>query len=278
MATQDGTLIEWQVNFMIGPRAYSENLKQNEDGSVNTMWGRKSCIDDVIAYLRHGHGLVNSDSVEVYKLTYALESSYRYANYGSDGKISGWNDSPKYRLVNREKYYPKTLREHNMKINEKQLRRIIRESLLELGMGGETLTFAPYDYEGEGDGCYGGRTYLHGELEMRCGNDLCTPLNAVSAGYAKPQIGWSSLNGNQVVDMGDKENRYVMYANGAVPCKVLGIDEPCTGYFWTIEERPIYYQGKSFPYWEQAGLIVLDSDERGKAQAEQMLRQKPRWF
>lgn len=140
------------------------------------------------------------------------------------------------------------------------------------------LTFIPYDSETKTDGCYGGRVYLHGKLEIMLGNDLTSPLNAIATGYAKPQVPWSSMSGNEITDMRDTgKDRNVMYANGKVPCKVEGIDEPCTGYFWTASEHPVYYKGNEFPYWEQVGLIVLDSDEDSVKYAERLLNDKPRW-
>ena len=105
------TRIEWEVVYRMGPRTYSQDCKQLEDGTIDCLWGRKKNIDDVIAFLKYENHYVDNDSIEVYKLTYRAESTYRYPSYGMDGKISGHNDAPRYRLVSREKYYPKALRE-----------------------------------------------------------------------------------------------------------------------------------------------------------------------
>ncbi len=142
----------------------------------------------------------------------------------------------------------------------------------------KVLKFAPsLDYV-SGDGSYQGRTYLHGELEYNVGTDLCVPLNAIELGYTKDQIAWSSISGNEVVDMGKEEPRQILYINGKVPCEVEGIDGPCVGFFWTVQEHPIYYKGRPFPYWEQCGLIVLASDADGIKQAEGKMSERSRWM
>jgi hypothetical protein len=42
-----------------------------------------------------------------------------------------------------------------------------------------------------------------------------------------------------------------------------------------VNEHPVYYKGQEFPYWEQVGLIVLDSDKGSVEYAERLLNEKP---
>ena len=144
----------------------------------------------------------------------------------------------------------------------------------------KVLKFAPnLDYDNNGDGSYQGRTYLHGKLEWDSHTDLCTPLNAIEMGFTKDQISWLSIDGNEVSEVYDENRpRPVMYVNGKFPCEVEGASGPCVGFFWTVQEHPIYYEGKPYPYWEQCGLIVLASDEEGMAQAEVKMRSRSRWM
>lgn len=132
-------IIEYQINFTIGASVYSEDCKEYEDGSVSSKWGRMKNINELIDYLKY-RIYVDRSSLVVYKMTYELEPGIRYPSYDSDGKISGYNDSSRYRLVDKVKYYPKNseIRESKtkkntkrnvVKINENTIRQIVAESV-----------------------------------------------------------------------------------------------------------------------------------------------------
>ena len=117
--------------------------------------------------------------------------------------------------------------------------------------------------------------YLHYELEHLVGFDIAYPTNCKSAGYAKATIASAVIGGNQVQKIYEEEGiRWSMYINGIIPVKVKGVDQPCIGYFWITDEHPIYYKGDAYPHWEQRGLICLESDTDGRADALKKYNEK----
>ena len=111
--------------------------------------------------------------------------------------------------------------------------------------------------------------YLHGELERLVGYDKAWAINCKSAGYSLESINWSYIRGENVFELADnnKLTRLEMHVNDIIPVQVKGVDEPCLGYFWTIEYSPVYYEGKAYPHWQQRGLVCLESDQKGRAYA-----------
>lgn len=129
-------IIEYQINYTIGASVYSDDFREKEDGSLSTGWGRMKNINELIDYLKY-EIYVDRSSLVVYKMIYEIEPGIRYPNYDSDGKICGYSDSSRYRLVDKVKYYPKNseIREsktnrntkNTVKLNESQLRKIVAE-------------------------------------------------------------------------------------------------------------------------------------------------------
>lgn len=111
--------------------------------------------------------------------------------------------------------------------------------------------------------------YLHGELESLVGYDKAWAINCKSAGYSLESINYSCISGGNVRELADdnKLTRWEMHVNDIIPVKVKGVDEPCLGYFWTIEYSPVYYEGKAYPHWQQRGLVCLKSDMEGRVYA-----------
>lgn len=116
--------------------------------------------------------------------------------------------------------------------------------------------------------------YLHGELESIVGYDKAYTINCKSAGYSKETVNYSCICGNTVKELSSdgRLTRWEMHVNGIIPVQVKGVDEPCVGYFWTIEHSDIFYEGISYPYWDQRGLVCLESDVVGRKYAEECMR------
>ena len=82
--------------------------------------------------------------------------------------------------------------------------------------------------------------YLHGELENILHYDKGIITNCKTLELLKQCI------------IPDNEPFQKLFLNDIIKCKIDGIEEDCTGFFWTIDVN----EG----YWIQRGLVVLDSD------------------
>lgn len=118
--------------------------------------------------------------------------------------------------------------------------------------------------------------YLHGELEYLVGYDKAYPINCKSSGNAKETINWSEISHSKVKQLRDDGNltRWEIHINGIIPVQVKGVDKPCVGYFWTTNEHDIEWEGKKYPYWEQRGLVCLESDSEGREDALKKFQEK----
>lgn len=99
--------------------------------------------------------------------------------------------------------------------------------------------------------------YLHGKLEERVGYDKAIITNCKTLGISKPSNASDGITLNK------------LYFNGVADCEVEGIDEPCVGYFWVVNE----YDDKN---WRQKGLVCLKSDKEGCHYAEEKMSEKAR--
>jgi hypothetical protein len=93
-------------------------------------------------------------------------------------------------------------------------------------------------------------------------------------GYTKDTIDWISLRGNVVEEIRSEKPRHTIYINGIIPVKCFGIEEPCVGYFWTIDKEDIIYKGNKYPHWKQRGLVCLESDENARKWALKKYQEK----
>lgn len=92
--------------------------------------------------------------------------------------------------------------------------------------------------------------YLHGELEDKVGFDIASML----VNPSDPRF---------VMDYVEPLNKdYYYLKDGIYSVAVIGIDEPCIGYFW---EGPLYHQN---------GLICLASDKQANDDARAKYEQK----
>ena len=110
--------------------------------------------------------------------------------------------------------------------------------------------------------------YLHGKLENFVGYDKATVTNCKSGGFARETVAWSEIVGDKVIAVYDKKPSTELYLNGIVNVEIEGIDKPCKGYFWTTDERDVYWQGKSYKHWKQRGLVCFADDEKACQYAE----------
>ena len=118
--------------------------------------------------------------------------------------------------------------------------------------------------------------YLHGELDCLVGYDKAYPINCKSSGNAKETINWSEISHSKVKQLRDDGNltRWEIHINGIIPVQVKGVDKPCIGYFWTTNEHNIEWEGKKYPYWEQRGLVCLESDSESRKYALEKLNER----
>lgn len=111
--------------------------------------------------------------------------------------------------------------------------------------------------------------YLHGKLEDMLHYDKASIINAKECPeYIQmvPEI--EKLGSNGDIWKGKAiSSKYIpwLYLNNIVDCEVVGIEEPCVGYFWTTNSAPLeitLIDGKTFKgvYGYQRGLICLKSD------------------
>ena len=117
--------------------------------------------------------------------------------------------------------------------------------------------------------------YLHGKLEDIVGFDKATCINCREIGVSFPTIHWSEIRGGEVTEIyEDQPEHNVMRFTGVIDVEVVGLDEPCVGYFWTTEERIVRYKDKLYPMWEQRGLVCLKSDDEAIKYASEQFSKK----
>lgn len=116
--------------------------------------------------------------------------------------------------------------------------------------------------------------YLHGKLEDMVGFDLARPINLVSMGYTKDTIDYAVVRGNTVEGVRSENPRHIIHINSIIPVKCFSVEEPCVGYFWTIDMEDIIYRGNKYPNWMQRGLVCLKSDAQARNWARQKFQEK----
>ena len=108
--------------------------------------------------------------------------------------------------------------------------------------------------------------YLHGQLASKFDYDKGVMLNLSEfPQYVKKSVEFSILKGG-TTDVDEFKDRYMAHINAVVPVEVIGESEECVGYFWTVREYIAHAYDKngnvkSFPIWEQRGLVCLKSDK-----------------
>lgn len=100
-----------------------------------------------------------------------------------------------------------------------------------------------------------GLWYLHGELERKFNYDKATITNCKTLGLSKPY------------EYGDNQFINKLYLNGTINCEVEGADEPCIGFFYTIQET-------DETHWIQKGLVCLKNDTNACHYAEKKMIEK----
>lgn len=108
--------------------------------------------------------------------------------------------------------------------------------------------------------------YLHGKLEDKVHFDKAIIINCLEAGDSVPTVRWHSIRGHKCEEYEDVEYNQ-SYINGIRKCNVLGVCADCLGFFWTREEREVFYDKGSFNTWEQRGLVVKADDKAAIAYA-----------
>lgn len=107
--------------------------------------------------------------------------------------------------------------------------------------------------------------YLHGKLEKLCNYDKAVVLNLSEfPEYQGDTLKWTSIVGDIAEVTKFEENKEIKI-NDIIPVQVIGINEPCIGYFWTTDERTVTAQCKNgrtrkFQHWCQRGLVCLKDD------------------
>lgn len=134
-----------------------------------------------------------------------------------------------------------------------------------------------------GNFIYNNWWYLHGELERLLRYDKASAINAKECQdliRMFPRV--SKLSKDKGVWKGEvyKINLIPhLYVNDTIECQVIGIDDPCVGYFWTTEESPLEIttkEGETFrgTYWKQRGLVCLKHDLEACSFALQKYKEK----
>ena len=127
--------------------------------------------------------------------------------------------------------------------------------------------------------------YLHGHLSDIVGYDKASIINAKDCTeFVKelPEFMKLSYNGESWEGAVQTINLIPhAYINGVVECEVIGVSEPCVGYFWTTNEEPlriIAENGEVFTsiHWDQRGLVCLKSDIEACADALEKYTKKSR--
>lgn len=122
--------------------------------------------------------------------------------------------------------------------------------------------------EKTGNFAYNNWWYLHGKLEDILGYDKASVINAKECPeYIRMIHGIDSLSG-------DKTIIPELYINDIIECEVVGVEEPCIGYFWTTNK----WAKECFddPHWDQRGLVCLKSDIGGCEYALSRYKEKSR--
>jgi hypothetical protein len=125
--------------------------------------------------------------------------------------------------------------------------------------------------------------YIHGILEDLLGYDKADVINAKECSeFIRKFPKVDSLRYNGKIWIGGTDNITFephLYINDIIECEVIGIDELCIGYFWTVDESPLRVTSKSKDvfngdYWRQGGLVCLKSDIEGCRHALRMYTEK----
>ena len=149
----------------------------------------------------------------------------------------------------------------------------------------DNVTYNRITLKSEGNYIESNGFYLHGKLESKIGYDLVSIINAKECPEIIkyiPEIDildiysdWASGIANNQIKLVPK-----FYYNGILDCNVIGIDESCIGYFWTVDEKELlvsaFYSKETFKglYWCQRGLICLKSDIEACKDAEEKYNTK----
>lgn len=120
---------------------------------------------------------------------------------------------------------------------------------------------------------HSGGWYLHGQLEDEMGYDIASFYD-VPKELLKESADWKTIRGIRGELRSDKKTM-VTHINGVYECEVYGTDEPCLGYFWTVDEKEIDFgNGIVKPVWQQLGLIVFSNDRDANAYARSKMSEK----
>lgn len=114
--------------------------------------------------------------------------------------------------------------------------------------------------------------YIHGKLEEALHYDKASIINAKECqDFIKMVPEFNEMKKNKGIWTGTVNSfNFIpyLYIDGVIECEVIGINEPCIGYFWITNEYPMILTSKSKEiykgtYWDQRGLVCLKSDEEG---------------
>lgn len=86
--------------------------------------------------------------------------------------------------------------------------------------------------------------------------------NSVNLGFYKETIAWKAMTNNKVTEVFEKKPIKKMYLNGMMPVDILGLNDKCVGYFWTVKETTITYEGRQYPDWWQFAFICKADDAK----------------
>ena len=115
--------------------------------------------------------------------------------------------------------------------------------------------------------------YLHGRLEDEMGCDIASFYDVPNE-LLKESADWSSHNDHRGELFSDKKTM-VPHINGVYECEVYGTNEPCLGYFWTVDKKEIDFgNGIVKPVWHQLGLVVFSNDGDANAYARSKMSEK----
>ena len=118
--------------------------------------------------------------------------------------------------------------------------------------------------------------YLHGKLQSFVGYDKATVTNCLSGGFSKETIDWADIEGSIVTKIYSEIPRHEMYFTGEIDVEIEGINKPCKGYFYVINEREVHYKEKSYPIWEQKGLVCFADDKEACEYAKRKMNERSR--
>lgn len=122
--------------------------------------------------------------------------------------------------------------------------------------------------------------YLHGSLESEFGFDKGTAMNSKSAGYSLETVNWREINNHTVTEVRPGQPLLIhrMHIDGEVPVEIHGSDKPAVGFFWTEDRGDVEYEGRTYPHWQQRGLVCYADDKEGCEYAREVLHEKPFFF